>query len=579
MSEGKIKINGVNYAYRWLQRTSPMRPTIICLHGFTGTSMSFSLPFQDLNVLAIDLIGHGKTDVYVHPYRYKLPLLVQDLAQLVLQLKIDAFYLLGYSMGARTALTWLIEQPKGILGIIMESGTPGISSLSERLIRQKKDLLLAQKIMTEPLSGFVDYWESIPLFESQKELPDSTRRKIRQGRLMQQSIGLALSLMYMGTGQQTNYWPKKVIQIRKIEQLQLKLPLTSPFETSYGILTEKAFDLLIIEDELGNQGVGELVSFQQADYIEETIDMSRLIIKNELIPLLTMSPIKEPFEVQRRLTKVQGNFMAKAALETAIWDLYARRKNVSFREIFKSTKTELAVGISLGIHTDSAKLLKQARMYVSQGYTRLKLKIKPDYDIEPLTLLRKEFPHLLLMADANSAYTLKDLPVLLKLDRLNLAMIEQPFNQRDFIEHAYLQKQLKTPICLDENIRTLNDVKTAHTLGSCRGINLKIPRVGGIAEALSIVTFCREHNLTVWLGGMFESGVGRCLNIQFASQNDFTFPGDISASDRYYYDDIIKNKACLTDGKLAVPLGKGNGAVLDQEKIERYCYKKELLFS
>ncbi|MEQ7237831.1 alpha/beta fold hydrolase [Enterococcus hirae] len=138
MSEGKIKINGVNYAYRWLQRTSPMRPTIICLHGFTGTSMSFSLPFQDLNVLAIDLIGHGKTDVYVHPYRYKLPLLVQDLAQLVLQLKIDAFYLLGYSMGARTALTWLIEQPKGILGIIMESGTPGISSVSERLIRQKK---------------------------------------------------------------------------------------------------------------------------------------------------------------------------------------------------------------------------------------------------------------------------------------------------------------------------------------------------------------------------------------------------------------------------------------------------------
>ncbi len=131
---------------------------------------------------------------------------------------------------------------------------------------------------------------------------------------------------------------KKVIQIRKIEQLQLKLPLTSPFETSYGILTEKAFDLLIIEDELGNQGVGELVSFQQADYIEETIDMSRLIIKNELIPLLTMSPIKEPFEVQRRLTKVQGNFMAKAALETAIWDLYARRKNVSFEKFSKVRK-------------------------------------------------------------------------------------------------------------------------------------------------------------------------------------------------------------------------------------------------
>ncbi|OQO71466.1 o-succinylbenzoate synthase [Enterococcus villorum] len=368
------------------------------------------------------------------------------------------------------------------------------------------------------------------------------------------------------------------MQITKISQLQFKLPLVTPFKTSYGTLTEKAFDLLILEDELGNQGIGELLSFQQADYIEETLEMSRLIIKKELIPLLTQHTFTHPSQIHKVFTKVQGNFMAKSALETAYWDLYAKRHNCSLNKYLAGTKTEIFVGISLGIQPTLEELLKQTQKYVAQGYQRLKLKIKPGFDVQPLTLLRQEFPDLLLMADANSAYTLQDLPIFLEMDHLNLSMIEQPFDQRDFVDHAFLQKQLKTAICLDENIRTLKDVQTAYELRSCRAINLKIPRVGGLTEALAITKFCREHDLLVWIGGMFESGVGRAINLQFASQDVFTFPGDISASNRYYYDDIVEEKAILKNGKIKVPSGNGHGAILDQQKVFRYCIHEDLLF-
>ncbi|MBF8808059.1 MAG: 2-succinyl-6-hydroxy-2,4-cyclohexadiene-1-carboxylate synthase [Enterococcus lacertideformus] len=200
-------MNSVVYAYHFIQWGNPQRPTLICLHGFTGTSNSFTFSNKERNILAIDLIGHGKSDVFVHSYRYTLTSLVTDLSQLVYQLGIDDFYLLGYSMGARTALAWLIEQPRGIRGVIMEGGTPGIESPNERKERQKIDNHLAQKLLTAPLTHFVDYWESLPLFDSQKKLTQSMKKKIRLERLSQQSFGLALSLMYMGTGQQKNYWP------------------------------------------------------------------------------------------------------------------------------------------------------------------------------------------------------------------------------------------------------------------------------------------------------------------------------------------------------------------------------------
>lgn len=227
MTKQTITINGVNYAFQWLQRTNSQHPTLICLHGFTGSSNSFTFSFKEINVLAIDLIGHGQSDVYVHPYRYKLSSLVKDLSQLTIQLNIGSFYLLGYSMGARTALAWLIERPKGIKGLVMEAGTPGIDSIYERKERQKQDNHLAEKLFTSSLADFVDYWEARPLFDSQKALSLSVRKQIRLERLSQQALGLALSLMYMGTGQQKNYWPD-------LAQLQVPiLYLVGEYDTKF----------------------------------------------------------------------------------------------------------------------------------------------------------------------------------------------------------------------------------------------------------------------------------------------------------------------------------------------------------
>ncbi len=365
------------------------------------------------------------------------------------------------------------------------------------------------------------------------------------------------------------------MKIVEVKHVQLRLPLKSPFVTSYGVLKEKALDLYLLYDEAGNQGIGELVSFEVPDYIEETLENSRHVIRNFLFPLLGQTDIYHPEDVWQLFQGIQGNYMAKSALETAVWDLYAKRQKRSLITYFEKTRQVLPVGVSIGIQPSISQLLTIVQDYVAQGYTRIKLKIKPDQDYEPLAAIRQQFPELLLMADANSAYSWEDLPLLQRLDTLNLAMIEQPFHQRDFVMHQQLQKRLRTPICLDENIRSLEDVQTAYALGSCRSINLKIPRVGGITEALRIVDFCKEKKLVVWLGGMFESGVGRALNLQFASQSVFQFPGDISGSDRYYYEDIIMNPAKVVAGTLKVPKGEGIGVKLDWTTIERYTYSTD----
>lgn len=360
------------------------------------------------------------------------------------------------------------------------------------------------------------------------------------------------------------------MKIHRIDCYRVRLPLRIPFETSYGRLAEKAFDLVLVTDELGNQGIGELVPFEQPDYIEETIDIARIILQKHLIPLLDNVDIQHPKEVALLFNEVKGNHMAKSSLETAIWDLYAKRNGKSLKEYFTDTRTQIPVGVSVGIQTDLTKLLDQITKYVALGYQRIKLKIRPGYDLKPIDAIRNKFPDILLMVDANSAYTISDSSHLKQLDAYDLAMIEQPFAANDFLDHAQLQKELKTDICLDENIRTLKDCELAFSLGSCRSINLKIPRVGGLTEAMKIVEFCKEKELLVWLGGMFESGVGRALNLQFASQKIFTFPGDISASDRYYYEDIITEPFEIRKREINVPDGLGIGVLLAQETLLKY---------
>lgn len=358
--------------------------------------------------------------------------------------------------------------------------------------------------------------------------------------------------------------------ISQIERYRVRLPLRVPFETSYGCLTEKAFDILMVTDELGNQGIGELVPFEQPDYLEETIETARIISEKYLIPLVINKEISHPIEVSNLFYEVKGNQMAKSSLETSIWDLYAKRNNQSLKNYFNETRTQLLVGVSMGIQTNLDKLLRQITSYVEQGYQRVKLKIRPGYDIEPIQVIRQKFPDLPLMVDANSAYTIQELQHLKKLDMYDLVMIEQPFAANDFLDHAQLQNELKTKVCLDENIRTLKDCELAFSLGSCQSINLKIPRVGGITEAMKIAKFCQEKGLLVWLGGMFESGVGRALNLQFASQKYFTFPGDISASDRYYYEDILEQPIEMQQGKIYVPDELGIGVILSEKRLLKY---------
>lgn len=367
------------------------------------------------------------------------------------------------------------------------------------------------------------------------------------------------------------------MDIKKIESIACRLPLRQPFVTSYGQLNEKAFDIIRITAADGNVGFGELVAFEQPDYIEETLFSARQVICQQLLPLLTATPIDHPDQVSSLFSVVQGNAMAKSAVETAMWDLYAKQAGRSITDFYPTQRGKIAVGVSVGIQPVTDRLLDQVGKYVAQGYRRIKLKIKPGLDREPLAAIRARFPEVLLMADANGAYVGHE-EMLLALDDLGLVMVEQPLRVRDLTGHAALQKNMRTPLCLDEDIRCAEDIATVAALGSCRAINLKIPRVGGITEAQKIVTACADNGLTVWLGGMFESGVGRAMNLQFASQASFQFPGDLSAADRYYYDDIVTQPAVMENGLITVPSGLGFGVTLDEEKLTRYGQAPHIIF-
>ncbi|MGX6962929.1 o-succinylbenzoate synthase [Vagococcus xieshaowenii] len=369
------------------------------------------------------------------------------------------------------------------------------------------------------------------------------------------------------------------MKIKQIDWYQLALPLKSPFKTSYGEIKEKAFDLVVLTDELGTQGYGELVTLATPEYTYESLVSSRLVAQQFLVPLLKKTSLDHPSDVAELFKSIKGNEMAKSSLETAVWDLYARRTNQNLGESFmiEPVHDDVAVGVSIGIIEDMAQLVHTVEGFVTEGYTRVKLKIKPGYDIKMVKTVREHFPDLKLMVDANSAYSLVDCELLKQLDQYQLEMVEQPFADNDFLDHAYLQQQLTTSICLDENIKSLKDVELAHHLHSCRAINLKIPRVGGLTEALKILDYCRKHHLLVWLGGMYESGVGRALNLQFAAQTSLIFPGDLSATDRYFYEDIIEQPFEIDDGKLLRPTAPGIGIELNHDVITRHLIHHQRL--
>lgn len=358
--------------------------------------------------------------------------------------------------------------------------------------------------------------------------------------------------------------------IKKITMRHMKMTMKNPFVTSFGSMQEKEFFLLEVFDENGNSGWGESAAFQAPWYTEETVQTTLHMIRDFLIPLVLNKEISHPDEVSEIFATIRKNNMAKAAVEVAIWDLYAKRTNQSLSQALGGVTEKIEVGISIGIQTTTEKLLEVVSNYIQEGYKRIKVKIKPGYDIEVIQKLREAFPSVPLMADANSSYTLEDFELLKQLDDYQLMMIEQPLANDDIVDHAKLQKQLNTPICLDESILSVADARNAIELGSTKVINIKIARVGGLTEAKKIHDLCMEKGVPVWCGGMLEAGIGRAHNIALTSLPNFTLPGDTAGSSHYWEEDIISPEIVVVNGYIEVPNGNGIGYEPNMKVIQRY---------
>ncbi|MBK3494569.1 o-succinylbenzoate synthase [Viridibacillus sp. YIM B01967] len=366
------------------------------------------------------------------------------------------------------------------------------------------------------------------------------------------------------------------MKITEVTIRQLSMRMKSPFTTSFGTVQDKQFLILEAKDESGLSGWGEGVAFEVPWYTEETVKTSWHMLEDFLIPLVLNKDVQHPDEISAIFKVIRQNNMAKATLESAVWDLYAKRTEQSLAHALGGTKEKIEVGISIGIQPTTEQLLQLIEEHVTAGYKRMKVKIKPDKDIEVIRAIRARFPEVPLMADANSAYSLDDIELLQQLDEFNLMMIEQPLASDDIINHAKLQKQLKTPICLDESICSYEDARTAIELGSCGVINIKFGRVGGLTEAKRIHDLCMQHGIKVWCGGMLESGIGRAHNVALTTLQNFVLPGDTAGSNHYWDQDIISPEVIVEDGYIKVPEGYGVGYEPNMESLEQFTVSKKV---
>ncbi|MCX7970025.1 MAG: o-succinylbenzoate synthase [Negativicutes bacterium] len=348
------------------------------------------------------------------------------------------------------------------------------------------------------------------------------------------------------------------------------MTLREPFITSFGCEQRREFLLVEAIDDQGVTGWGECVAMSQPLYNEETIGTALHMLKDFIIPCLMAADIARPQAVSARLSYIRGNNMAKAAIENAVWDIFARQARQPLRQLLGGTKPVIDVGVSIGIQPDIHTLLTKVEQYLAEGYRRIKIKIRPGHDFQPLSAVRQHFPDVPLMADANSAYSLADADRLRQLDGLGLLMIEQPLAHDDIIDHAVLQKQLVTPICLDESILSPEDCRRALDIGACRIINIKQGRVGGLEPSRQIAGYCQDRGVPVWCGGMLETGIGRAVNIALTTLPAFTIPGDTSGYDRYWHEDIVTPDIVHHNGQIAVPDGPGLGYELDWHRLRKH---------
>lgn len=359
------------------------------------------------------------------------------------------------------------------------------------------------------------------------------------------------------------------MRFERIELRHLSLPMGQGFETSFGRTTRKELLLLALSAD-GVTGYGECVADENPYYLPETIGTVHHVLRDFLVPLALSRAFDHPRDLAAALAPVRGHEMAKATLEMAAWELFARRRGEPLYRVLGGRGGAIAAGVSIGLQKDVAALLDAVAREAEAGYRKVKIKIKPGHDRALVEAVRARFPDLPLMVDANNAYTLADRPLFESLDAHGLSMIEQPLAWDDFVDHATLQRSLRTPLCLDESIRSTANARHALDLGSCRIINVKVGRVGGFTEALALHELCVGRGVPLWCGGMVESGIGRLANVHLQTLPGFTLPGDTSASARYFAEDLVDPPVTVaSDGTIAVPEGPGIGHAIVWDRVER----------
>jgi O-succinylbenzoate synthase len=365
------------------------------------------------------------------------------------------------------------------------------------------------------------------------------------------------------------------MKIDAIYLRELRLPLVKPFVTSFGTTTERRVLLVEVKGE-GFTGWGECVAGEHPYYSYETIDTSWLMLLSELAPRLLAADLPHSGKCSGIFKQVRGHRMAKAALENAVWDLEAQLLGVPLWQLLGGTRKVINCGVSIGIQPSIEATLEEIEKELADGYQRIKLKCKPGWDIELFAAVRSRWPEILLSCDANSAYRMKDMDAIVTWDQFDLMMIEQPLWADDFYFHSMLQRRLETPICLDESIRNRRDALAAIDMESCQIINIKVGRVGGFSEAIGVHNAAQERGIRVWCGGMLETGIGRAHNIALSSLPNFSLPGDVSASRRYWKEDIIDPAVEVSKtGQIVVPDTPGRGFEVRTDLVERLTVRKE----
>jgi o-succinylbenzoate synthase len=357
------------------------------------------------------------------------------------------------------------------------------------------------------------------------------------------------------------------VRIERLELRRLKLPLVRFFETSFSRIHDREF-LLVTVDDNGARGIGECVADAHPYYSAETTDTAWHIIAEFIAPLVLGRTFDHPRDVFGALSLIRGHNMAKAAVEMAAWDLFARQQGRPLHELLGGTRTSIESGVSIGIQDSLEELVERVEIERAAGYRRIKIKIKPGWDVSAVSVVRERCGNVPLMVDANAAYQASDAAHLSELDRFDLMMIEQPLDYDDVREHAKLQQRIRTPVCLDESIHTVKIAAEAIELGACRIINIKPGRVGGHGQSILLHDLAARHGIPVWHGGMLESGIGRAHNLHLSTLPNFSLPGDVAASRRYYAPDVIDPEIDVRpDGTIAVPAGPGIGVHVVEERV------------